>query len=57
MYGVYKEILGPAIFDTYGEDIMIVEPIDYVFRKDAFKTMHAYVRNFRDSIKSGTFEI
>ena len=47
MYGVYKEIRGPAIFNTYGEDVMIVEPIDYVLRKDAFKTMHAYVRDFR----------
>ena len=53
-YGVYKEITGPAIFDTYGEDVMIVEPIDYVFKKDAFKTMHAYVRDFRGSIKSET---
>ncbi|WZZ51436.1 hypothetical protein YC2023_051543 [Brassica napus] len=53
-YGVYKEITGPAIFDTYGEDVMIVEPIDYVFKKDAFKTMHAYLRDFRGSIKSET---
>lgn len=25
---VYKEIVGPAIYDRYGEDTMMVEPID-----------------------------
>ncbi|KAF8050087.1 hypothetical protein N665_2045s0001 [Sinapis alba] len=51
---VYKEIIGPAIYDRYGEDIIMVEPVDFVFREDAFKTMHAYVRDFIGVIKSET---
>ena len=35
LYGKYKNISGPPIYDTYGEDVMIVEPIDFVFREDA----------------------
>lgn len=49
---VYKEIIGLAISDQFGEDMMIVEPIDFVFSKDAFKTTKAYVRDFLSAIKT-----
>ncbi|KAF2543355.1 hypothetical protein F2Q68_00031632 [Brassica cretica] len=52
LYGKYKHISGPPIYDTYGEDVMIVEPMDFVFRE--FKTMHAYVKDFMGSINNGT---
>ena len=52
LYGKYKNISGPPIYDTYGEDVMIVEPMDFVFRE--FKTMHAYVKDFMGSINNGT---
>ena len=35
---IYKEIIGPAIYDRYGEDMMMAEPIDFVLSKHAFKT-------------------
>ncbi|WZZ44622.1 hypothetical protein YC2023_040881 [Brassica napus] len=49
----YKEIIGPAIYDRYGEDMMMVEPIDFMFWKDAFKTTKAS-RDFIDVIKLET---
>ncbi|WZZ47309.1 hypothetical protein YC2023_043568 [Brassica napus] len=49
---VYKEIIGHAIYDRYGEDMMMVEPIDFVFSKDAFKTTKAYLRDFMSAIKT-----
>ena len=49
---VYKEIMGPAIYDRYVEDMMMLEPIDFVFSKDAFKTTKAYVRDFLSAIKT-----
>ncbi|KAL0654017.1 hypothetical protein Bca4012_096708 [Brassica carinata] len=54
LYGKYKNISGPPIYDIYGEDVMIVEPMDFVFREGAFKTMHAYVKDFMGSINNGT---
>ena len=49
---IYKEITGPAIYDRYGEDMMMLEPIDFVFSKDAFMTTKAYVRDFMSAIKT-----
>ena len=49
---VYKEIIGPAIYDRYGEEMVMLEPIDFVFSKDAFKTTKAYVRDFMSAIKT-----
>ena len=44
--------IGPAIYDRYGEDMMMVEPIDFVFSKEAFKTTKAYVSDFMSAIKT-----
>ena len=51
---VYKEIVGPAIYDRYGEDMMMVESIDFVFGKDAFKTTKVNMRDFIGVIRSET---
>ena len=51
---VYKEIVGLAIYDRYGEDMMIVEPIEFVFGKDVSKTTKVNVRDFIGVIRSET---
>ncbi|KAJ4917618.1 hypothetical protein Rs2_03168 [Raphanus sativus] len=48
---IYKEIIGPAIYDRYDEDMMTGERIDFVFRKDAFKSTNKHVRNLLGVVK------
>ncbi|KAG5396463.1 hypothetical protein IGI04_018277 [Brassica rapa subsp. trilocularis] len=47
-------MVGPAISDRYGEDMMMVEPIEFLFGKDTFKTTKVNVRDFIGVIKSET---
>ena len=51
---VFREIIGSAIYDQYGEDMMVVEPIDFVLSKYAFKTSDAHARDLFSVVKSGT---